>query len=343
MNTMKLKPNAIMFTHNDLDGIVCGILFQSVIGYGAEVNYCGYYNVDEKIIKVLDHIERRTNEHPQIIISDLGIKPETAECVDRYEGEKILLDHHKTNRWIQEKYDCAIIDEEASGTLLVFDYIEGIPDRFRDFAIRVDDYDRWVHAYPDSKRLKCLFYVLGIERFVDRCLNLTNPIIFTESDELLLELGEEAIERYIHILEKGIVIYELTGDKQLGVVFADRYQSEAGHELLNRLNLDAIIMIDANNRKISMRSKPHTWAKLQNVLVVGDIKTLQWLNLITKVLSYSDSIKTTKIQSSFCVIVDNQITLDRLHKRFVFRSNCKVRFSSRRGYRINSSNSRRIS
>ncbi|MFS1516282.1 DHHA1 domain-containing protein [Bacillus sp. SM2101] len=88
-------------------------------------------------------------------------------------------------------------------------------------------------------------------------MRLTNPINFTESDELLLELEEEAIERYIYKLEKGIVIYELTGDKQVGVVFADRYQSEAGHELLNRLNLDAIIMIDANNRKISMRSKPN--------------------------------------------------------------------------------------
>ncbi|NBI29045.1 hypothetical protein [Chengkuizengella marina] len=136
MNTMKLRPIAIMFTHNHRIG--CGILFQSVAGYGGEVYYCGYHHVDEKIVKVLDHIERRTNERPQIIISDLGIKLETAERIDRYIGEKILLDHHKTNRWIQEKYDWAIINEDASGTLLVYNYIKGIPVRYMHTLIQND-------------------------------------------------------------------------------------------------------------------------------------------------------------------------------------------------------------
>ncbi|WP_268894506.1 hypothetical protein [Chengkuizengella marina] len=36
-------------------------------------------------------------------------------------------------------------------------------------------------------------------------------------------MEDKTIERYIYKLEKGIVIYELTGDKQVGVVFVDRY------------------------------------------------------------------------------------------------------------------------
>lgn len=256
MNTFQLKTNAIMFTHNDLDGIGCGILFKAAIGYNAEVHYCGYYNVDEKINARLDELQAE-GQTPQIVISDLGIKPETAERLDRYAGEKFMLDHHKTNRWIDEQFDWAIIDEEASGTLLVFDRVEGIPEKYRDFAIRVDDYDRWVHNYPDSKQLNRLFFILGIDRFEDRCLKAANPIEFTDVDNLLLELEDDNIDRYINKLEKGIKVYEFSGDRKVGIVFADHYQSEAGHELMNRLELDAIALIDANYRKISFRSEPH--------------------------------------------------------------------------------------
>nr|BDD45040.1 hypothetical protein 28 [Bacillaceae bacterium] len=256
MNSFSLEPNAIMFSHNDLDGIGCGILFKSVLGIYAEVHYCGYHNVDEIIIERLNEIEE-SNERPQIVISDLGIKPETTERVDRYQGEKILLDHHKTNHWIAEKYDWAVIDEEASGTLLVFNYIDGIPEKYRNFAIMVDDYDRWIHNYPESKQLNRLFFIQGIKRFEERCLHCERPHSLYRIDKLLLELEEEKIEHYIDKLEKSIHIYGLSGDKKLGVVFADRYQSEVGHELIQRLDLDAIALIDANLKKISFRSKPN--------------------------------------------------------------------------------------
>ncbi len=58
-------------------------------------------------------------------------------------------------------------------------------------------------------------------------------------------------------MEKSITVYELTGEKRFGVGFADRYQSEAAHELMNRLELDAIALIDVNLRKVSFRSNPN--------------------------------------------------------------------------------------
>lgn len=243
----------IMFTHNDLDGVGCGILHKVGFGVTAETYYCGYHNVDEKIQNRLEEL-KTSNELPMIIISDLGITEETAEMVDKYEGKKILLDHHVTNEWIAEKYDWAIVDKEASGTLLVFNQFDEIPRNYLDFALHVDDYDRWVHNLLKSKDLNRLLYIVGIERFEERFL-YDDRMDFNHSELLLLELEQENIERYVDKVEKGLIVRYLNDDKRFGVAFADRYQSEVAHELMNRMNLEAIALIDVNFKKISFRSK----------------------------------------------------------------------------------------
>lgn len=243
----------IMFSHNDLDGIGCGVLHKVVYGKEAETYYCGYNNVDEVIIKTLQNVQENYFTLPKIIISDLGIKPETAKLIDAYKGEKVFLDHHKTNLWIAEQYDWATVNLEESGTLLVYKYLN-VPENYREFALHVDDYDRWIHALPKSIELNRLYYLIGIDRFEERFL--TNPDVdFTESEKLLLELEEENIERYTKKIETGLTIYEMLGDKRIGVGFAERYQSETAHELINRLELDAIALVDVNSRKVSLRSK----------------------------------------------------------------------------------------
>ena len=245
-----------MFSHNDLDGVGCGILHKAAFGRFAETYYCGYHNVDEVIAKTLQNVRERSNERPMIIISDLGIKPETAQLVDAYEGDKVLLDHHKTNHWLAEKYDWAIIDEDASGTLAVFNYFDEVPRHYGEFALMVDDYDRWVHKFPKSKELNRLYYIVGIDRFEERFLS-NEKVEFNETELLLLELEEETIENYTDRVEKGLSVYTTVGDKRIGIGFAERYQSEVAHELIDRLELDAIALIDINYKKISFRSKPN--------------------------------------------------------------------------------------
>ncbi|MDC3413915.1 DHH family phosphoesterase [Terrihalobacillus insolitus] len=248
-----MENRTIMFTHNDLDGVGCGILHKAAFGSHAETYYCGYHNVDEKI---QERLKELNGELPTIIISDLGINEETATLVDQYEGEKVLLDHHVTNTWIQEKYDWATIDTEASGTLLVFNHFEKVPREYVDFALHVDDYDRWQHTMPNSKDLNRLLFIVGIERFERRFL-IDEKVEFNETEKLLLELETESIDRYVDKIEKGITVYHLSDDKRFGVGFAERYQSETAHELMNRLELEAIALIDVNYRKISFRSKPN--------------------------------------------------------------------------------------
>lgn len=246
----------IMFTHSDLDGVGCGILHKAAFGEDAETHYLTYYNADEVIVNRIKEIEKNGSYHPTVIISDLGIKPETAAVVERYRGQKVLLDHHKTNLWLQEKYSWATIDVDASGTLLVYRYLEDkISSEYLDFALHVDDYDRWIHALPKSKQLNRLLVILRIERFEKRML--MNPKVeFNATEQLLLEIEQERIQDAADKVEKGITVYMLPDAKRIGIGFADQYQSEIANDLIERLNLDAIALIDVNYKKISFRSKP---------------------------------------------------------------------------------------
>lgn len=248
-----LPKNSIMFSHTDLDGIGGGIIFKATLGSLSEVHYCNYDEVDEKIIKRLDELEKKA-EKPFILIADLGIKPETAERLDRYTGEKRWLDHHRTNIELASKYDWATVDTEACGTLLVFNEFDNIPRKYLDFVLHVDDYDRWIHALPKSMELNRLLYILGIERFEERFV-FDERIEFNHTENLLLELEEENIAFYTDKVEKGMIVRKLVDDKLLGIAFAEKYKSEIAQELMNRKNLDAIALIDVNSRSVSLRSK----------------------------------------------------------------------------------------
>lgn len=253
--TINRRPTTIMFSHNDMDGVGCGIIHKSVYGREAETHYCGYHNVDEKITKRISELEA-TGERPKIIISDLGIKPETAELVDMYEGEKVLLDHHKSNEWISDTFDWAVIDTGQCGTLLVFFHLIGstFKSKYYEFAKIIDDYDRWIHDNPQSLQMNRLFFILGRERFEHRALELKRPQDIYGTAVTLLEVEDERIENYISKIERNVQVTTGMDDKRFGVAFVDQYQSEAGHELIERLNLDVIAMIDANSLKVSLRS-----------------------------------------------------------------------------------------
>lgn len=245
-----------MFSHIDLDGVGSGILHKAAYGKGAETYYCGYHDVDEKIQEIITDIRTEDpSEYPTIIIADLGISQETATMVDEYRGQKLLLDHHKTNLWLMDKYDWVVIDTSKSGILLVFDHILDVPRRYGGFAKMVDDYDRWIHSNPKSVQLNRLFGILGIKRFEERCLTFPFVTSFTDVEKLLLELEDETIEYYAKKVKRGLSKRNISDSAVLGIGFADRYVSEVAHSLMASEDLDAIVLIDPIDKKASLRSK----------------------------------------------------------------------------------------
>lgn len=246
----------ILFSHCDLDGIGAGVIFKKMFGEDSEVHYLGYNSINERIKDRLKKL-RAAGETPTIFMVDISVNEEVARLLDVYPGEKHLLDHHESAKWL-DVYDWATVDTSSCGTKLLFEYVpfmrKGVLAEYAEFVHHVNDYDLWIHENSRSKELNRLFYILGIDRFEARMLRDPDPY-FTNPEVLLLELEDEAFEKYTNKVERGMAQFELNGEPFCGIAYADRFQSEVAHELMERNDLEMVALVDVNARKVSLRSK----------------------------------------------------------------------------------------
>lgn len=258
---MKIK----IFSHNDLDGYACSILAQLAVGReNVQADYCGYYNINEKI---KDFINNKLYEfYDYIFITDISISEEVAQIIENNSILKemtILLDHHPTAIGLNKYEWCTVqIEDEIEkvcGASLLYNYLvnNNILERKMSVEIFVDTvkrYDTWLwkDKYNDlrAKHLNDLFKIYGQERFeAEYYKRLTSDVfcMINDTDKFLLELENEKIQKYID--KKNKFIYKKTlninGKKfRAGIVVADDYLSELGNELSERNpDLDFIAMI----------------------------------------------------------------------------------------------------
>ncbi|HZG71573.1 MAG TPA: hypothetical protein VEY51_08535, partial [Chondromyces sp.] len=84
-----------LFTHNDLDGVSCGILAKLAYGENAEISYNSVGSLDHQVRR---HLEKGEKEG-RVIITDLSIHSENEQLMDKFVeggGEAYLIDHHKS-------------------------------------------------------------------------------------------------------------------------------------------------------------------------------------------------------------------------------------------------------
>lgn len=250
----------ILFSHNDLDGIGSGIIFKKLFGSNSEVHYVGNHEVDSKVQDKLRELSS-IGTYPSIYLTDISPNEESAEMLDGYPGEVVMLDHHESALGIAHKYKWATVDVNRCGTKLLYEYLIPLDTQFRlepyhHFVKNVNDYDMWIRNLPLSAQLNRLFYILGIERFESRMLD--NPSVRLSNEEvLLLTLEDETYERYLRRVKNGIEIFEWNGGTTFGVAYADRFHSEVAHELIEFYNIDAIALVDINSLKVSLRSRDY--------------------------------------------------------------------------------------
>ncbi|MCY6372578.1 hypothetical protein [Clostridium ganghwense] len=101
---MKIK----LFTHNDLDGVGCGILCEVAYKDNINIEYCNYSGAENINVKVKNFIlSNEYEEYDMIFITDISVNEEVAELInDNIEAKHIqLLDHHNTAKWLNDKYE----------------------------------------------------------------------------------------------------------------------------------------------------------------------------------------------------------------------------------------------
>jgi oligoribonuclease NrnB/cAMP/cGMP phosphodiesterase (DHH superfamily) len=259
-----------IYTHNDLDGVGCGILAKLAFGDEIEIFYNSVSSLDRQIGHFLDTNGIETT----VFITDLGVNEENEKRLDEFakQGGKVyFIDHHKTSLPINS-HDWArviIIDQDGkltSATSLFYQFLleKGwiIPrPSLMEFVELIRQYDTWEwekNQNIKAKRLNELFFLLSIDEFekrmMERIKRESDHFQFDEFEEKLLKIEEENMERYVR-RKKRETVQSLIDEHCVGIVHAESYHSELGNEIgKEHPHLDYIAILNVGGRKISMRT-----------------------------------------------------------------------------------------
>jgi uncharacterized protein len=260
-----------LYTHNDLDGVGCGIVARIAFGKDVEIRYNSVMGLDYQIEKLLENEKNIKDDF--LIITDLSVNDENLIRLDdlaKNGGNVRLIDHHKTAlhfndySWgrVKVQYEDGRL---TAATSLLYEYLlehELIqPSQALDeFVELVRQYDTWEWDQNENmkaKNLNDLFFMISIEEFEEkmtkRIMN-SDTFEFDDFEQKLLEMEEEKIERYVR-RKKREIVQTFIGQYCTGIVHAESYHSELGNELGKEYpHLDYIAILNLGGKKISFRT-----------------------------------------------------------------------------------------
>lgn len=235
-------------SHNDLDGLGCGVLIKKFMHGNIKTVYLGYDDIDQ-------YIEDNYHYYDRIIITDVSPQYGTVEMLA---GEKdvLIIDHHASSDSLKD-FHFIHHDITKCATMLTYEYLlqEGFKaEEYEEFARCINDIDMWFLKREDSLKMSVLFNLMGITRMEERFLS-TPYTTFTDTEKLLITLEEERRDNYI---KKAMRNIETIKDKEgltFTVVFAESYASELGNYIISEDISDYVILVNAQSKKISLRSR----------------------------------------------------------------------------------------
>ncbi len=235
-------------SHNDLDGLGCGVLIKKFMPGNIKTAYLGYDDIDS-------YIEENYHYYDKIIITD--VSPDYG-IVEMLAGEKdvLIIDHHASSEALKD-FHFTHHNITKCATLLTYEYLieNGYKaEEYEEFAKCVNDVDMWYLKRSDSLKMSLLFNLLGISRMEDRFLNNAYKG-FTDTEKLLIVLEEERRNSYIKKAMRNLNIMKDKEGRSFAAVFAESYASELGNHIISEDIADYVILINAQNKKVSLRSR----------------------------------------------------------------------------------------
>ncbi|WP_394583960.1 DHH family phosphoesterase [Cytobacillus firmus] len=260
-----------LYTHNDLDGVGCGIVARIAFGKDVEVRYNSVMGLDYQIEKLLEN--EKNIKDVFLMITDLSVNDENLIRLDdlaKGGGNVRLIDHHKTAlhfndySWgrVKVQYEDGRL---TAATSLLYEYLQEHemiqPSQALDeFVELVRQYDTWEWDQNENikaKNLNDLFFMISIEEFEEKMterIMSSDTFEFDEFEQKLLDMEEEKIERYVR-RKKREMIQTFIGEYCTGIVHAESYHSELGNELGKEYpHIDYIAILNLGGKKISFRT-----------------------------------------------------------------------------------------
>lgn len=262
-----------LFTHNDLDGVACGILFKLAFGERADIRYNSVSGLNLQVERYFGRMNDRMKKEDFLFITDLSVNENIAEKINEFVlagGKAKLIDHHKTALHFNDYTWGDVRVEDANGSLtsaasLVYKYLVseqhlekyGSLDEFVELVRQYDTWEWDILENYKAKNLNDLFFMVSIDDFEERIvqrLQSGDHFEFDDFEQKLLEMEEDKIERYIRRKKREIVQINSNG-LYGGVVHAESYHSELGNELGKEFpHLDYIAILNLGGKKISFRT-----------------------------------------------------------------------------------------
>lgn len=278
----------LWFTHLDLDGIGCAIMF-----YHFKQNH--YY--DE--IRILDYkhfegdfqYEEVINEFDEIVFSDISPDEKLLRMMLDSNKKITIIDHHQSfydDLWMplsdedKEKINYHF-DNNKSGTLLTFEYLKDLsgqkrtPSTVKDFVTYVNAFDLWkpdedpenfeqglnLHRLMFSSLYWGLDGIKKYENFIDIMVHRlaigTKGFFFTKKEKNKIDdsvLREQKVK--LEALKTMLVRTDKLGRKFGIVKMKSKVSINAYRILKQRKDLDYLIIINEYkkaDKKVSVRTR----------------------------------------------------------------------------------------
>lgn len=235
-------------SHNDLDGVSCGVLTKRFLR-DVDNYFCNYNEIDHILL------ETDLSDYDEIIISDMSPSQRAFEQV-LGEIQITVIDHHESSKWLKDMTE-TVHDIKKCATLLTYEWLlergcDVTP--YKELVNCVNDFDMWHLKRRDSLQMNMLFMKLGVERYLERFYR--RPYNgFTEDEQLIVDLETERRDKYIHSATKSGFSIKDSEDLNVFVVFAEEYSSELGNHIIKDLEMDYVVIINAQRKKVSLRSR----------------------------------------------------------------------------------------
>ncbi|WP_087972099.1 DHH family phosphoesterase [Oceanobacillus rekensis] len=258
-----------LLSHNDLDGVGCGILAKLAFGKDVHVRYNSIASLNREVGFFLENGKKDTF----LFVTDLSVNEDNEQKLEAFYqagGRVQLLDHHKTALHFNEYEWGHVVVEDSQGKLtsatsLFYEYL--VDHQFleranilTEFVELVRQYDTWEWEKNDNqtaRQLNALFFLISIDEFEDLMLERLqtgDDFYFDDFEKKILGMEDHKIERYIR-RKKRQVAQKKIGDHYAGIVHAESYHSELGNELGKEYpHLDYIVILNMGGKRAGFRT-----------------------------------------------------------------------------------------
>lgn len=258
-----------LLSHNDLDGVGCGILAKLAFGEQVKVRYNSISSLNREIEYFLENDEPDTF----LFVTDLTPNEDNEKRLNDFynaKGKVQLIDHHKSALHFNDYEWGYILVEDHDGKLtsatsLLYEYL--VTNKLleptaaiTEFVELVRQYDTWEWEKNENYQahsLNSLFYLISMEEFEEKILErlrTSDHFDFDEFEKKILKMEADKIDRYIR-RKKREIVQSTIGEHLAGIVYAETYHSELGNELGKEYpHLDYIAIVMMGGKRISLRT-----------------------------------------------------------------------------------------